>query len=158
MSSFEVQNNLDVHGASSQTPQGETTPPSKPVVEETSPFTTDVTPMNSRVYILGDRMYQVLKHLTQIVLPGLATLYFALSQIWNLPLGIEVVGTITAICTFLGITLGISTNAYNKSDAKYDGRIVVQEDEYKKNFQVVLKNDPDSIDQSKEILFRVDKK
>lgn len=157
MSSFEVQNNLDVHGASSQPPQGEITPRPEPVVEDDTPFTTDVTPMNSRVYILGDRMYQLLKQLTQIVLPGLATLYFALSQIWNLPLGIEVVGSITAICTFLGVTLGISTTAYNRSDAKYDGRIVVHEDEHKKNFQLVLKNDPDSIDQSKEILFRVDK-
>lgn len=158
MSSSEIQNNLDVHGASNQPPHGETTPLPKPAVEDDTPFSTDITPMNSRVYILGDRSYQVMKHLVQVVLPALGTLYFALEQIWDIPLGLEVVGTITAICTFLGISLGISTHAYHKSDAKYDGRIVVHEDDHKKNFQVVLKQDPDTIDQSKEILFRVDKK
>lgn len=158
MSSSEIQNNLDVHGASNQPPHGETPPIPKPAVEDDNPFSTDITPMNSRVYIMGDRTYQVIKHLTQVVLPALGTLYFALEQIWDIPLGLEVVGTITAICTFLGISLGISTHTYNKSDAKYDGRIVVREGDHQKNFQVVLKNDPDSIDQSKEILFRVDKK
>lgn len=146
-----VQNNLEAYGDS--------TPPNpKHYAEEESPFTPEITPMNSRVYIMGDRTYQIMKHMTQVVLPALGTLYFALEQIWDIPLGLEVVGTITAICTFLGISLGISTHAYNKSDAKYDGRIIVQEDDHKKNYQLVLKNDPDTIDRSKEILFKVDKK
>ena len=149
MSDDVVQNNLETHGSS-------IAPTSNPTSEE-GPFSPDITPMNSRVYIMGDRTYQLVKHLTQVVLPALGTFYFALTQIWNLPLGLEIVGTITAICTFLGISLGISTHSYNKSDAKYDGRIVVHEDDHRKNYQLVLKNDPDTIDQSKEILFRVDK-
>lgn len=149
MSDDVIQNNLDTHGSSTE-------PLPKPPGEE-SPFSPEITPLNSRVYIMGDRTYQLTKHLTQVVLPALGTFYFALTQIWNLPLGLEVVGTITAICTFLGISLGISTHSYNKSDAKYDGRIVVHEDDHRKNYQLVLKNDPDTIDQSKEILFKVDK-
>lgn len=145
-----IQNNLEAYGDS--------TPPNpKHYAKEESPFTPELTPMNSRVYIMGDRTYQVMKQMTQVVLPALATFYFAMTQIWNLPLGIEVVGTITAICTFLGVSLGISTHAYNKTDEKYDGRIVINEDDNKKNYQLVLKNDPDTIDQSKEILFKVDK-
>ena len=42
------------------------------------------------------------------------TLYFALAQIWHLPYGEEIVGTITAIDTFLGVVLEISTIQYNK--------------------------------------------
>lgn len=150
MSQDAVQNNLETHG--------DYQPPiPKPPVEEKSPFAPEPTPMNSRVYIMGDRTYQVMKHMTQVVLPALGTFYFALTQIWSLPLGLEVVGTITAICTFLGVSLGVSTRAYNKSDAKYDGRIVVHEDENRKNYQLILRNDPDTIDQAKEILFKVDK-
>ena len=48
------------------------------------------------------------------LLPALGTLYFALASIWGLPCGEQIVGTITAIDTFLGVILGISTAQYNK--------------------------------------------
>lgn len=60
-------------------------------------------------------MYNILKWFAQVVLPGLATLYFALSTIWGLPYGEQVVGTITALDAFLGALLGISTMQYNKN-------------------------------------------
>lgn len=47
-------------------------------------------------------------------LPALGTLYFALAGIWGLPYGEQLVGTITAIDTFLGVILGISKSKYNK--------------------------------------------
>lgn len=62
--------------------------------------------------ILSNRTYDVLKYFAQVVLPALGTLYFALSQIWGLPYGEEIVGTITAIDTFLGVLLKISSNNY----------------------------------------------
>jgi hypothetical protein len=46
--------------------------------------------------------------------PAIGTLYFALAGIWNLPYPEEIVGTITAIDTFLGAVLGISSANYNK--------------------------------------------
>jgi hypothetical protein len=49
------------------------------------------------------------------LLPAAGTLYFALAGIWGLPYGEQVVGTITAIDTFLGVILGISTSRYNKT-------------------------------------------
>jgi hypothetical protein len=64
---------------------------------------------------ISNKMYDVLKWVSQVVLPALATFYFTLSQIWGLPRVGEVLGTITAIDTFLGITLGVSTSQYNKS-------------------------------------------
>lgn len=64
---------------------------------------------------LNNKLYDILKYIAQIVLPAIATLYFALSQIWGLPFGEEIVGTITAIDCFLGALLGISTAQYKKS-------------------------------------------
>ena len=64
--------------------------------------------------MLKNKTYDVLKIVAQIWLPAIATLYFALAQIWGLPYGEQIVGTITAIDAFLGAILGISTAQYNK--------------------------------------------
>lgn len=63
---------------------------------------------------MSNRLYDILKYVAQIVLPACATLYFALAGIWNLPFKEEIVGTITAVDTFLGILLGISSANYNQ--------------------------------------------
>ena len=62
---------------------------------------------------MENRTYDILKFIAQIVLPALGTLYFALAGIWGFPYGEQIVGTITAIDTFLGAILGLSTMAYN---------------------------------------------
>lgn len=67
---------------------------------------------------LDNKTYDVLKWIATIVLPALGTLYFALAGIWNFPFGEQIVGTITAIDTFLGVLLGISTATYNKDKAE----------------------------------------
>ncbi len=67
---------------------------------------------------MTNKAYDIMKYVAQIVLPALGTLYFALASIWGLPYGEQVVGTITAIDTFLGAILMISTNAYNKNNKK----------------------------------------
>lgn len=64
---------------------------------------------------MSNKTYDVLKWIAQILLPAIGTLYFALAGIWNLPYAEGIVGTITAIDTFLGCLLGISTANYNKS-------------------------------------------
>ena len=63
---------------------------------------------------MNNKLYDVLKWIAQMLLPALGTLYFALAGIWGLPFGEEIVGTITAVDTFLGIILGISSISYNK--------------------------------------------
>ena len=71
--------------------------------------------------ILSNQTYDILKWIAQIFLPAAGTLYFALANIWGLPCAEQVVGTITAIDTFLGVLLGISSSVYNKnggSDSK----------------------------------------
>ena len=63
---------------------------------------------------LNDKTYDVLKWVAQYLLPASGTLYFALAGIWGFPYGEEIVGTITAVDTFLGVVLGISSAQYNK--------------------------------------------
>lgn len=70
---------------------------------------------------MSDKVYDVLKWIAQYLLPASATLYFALANIWGFPYAEQVVGTISAIDTFLGVMLGISTIQYNKdNDEKRD--------------------------------------
>ena len=63
---------------------------------------------------MSNKAYDILKYIALVVLPAVATLYFALSQIWGFPCGEEIVGTITAVDAFLGALLKISTSQYNK--------------------------------------------
>ena len=63
---------------------------------------------------LSNKVYDVLKWIAMYLLPAVGTLYFALSGIWGVPYGEQVVGTITALDTFLGVILGISTATYNR--------------------------------------------
>ena len=65
---------------------------------------------------ISNKVYDVLKWIAQYLLPAIGTLYFALASVWNLPYGEQVVGTITAIDTFLGVILGIASNTYNKKE------------------------------------------
>lgn len=68
-----------------------------------------------------NKTYDVLKWVAQIVLPAIGALYFGLSQIWGLPYGEEVVGTVTVIDTFLGALLGVSTAQYKKAQGDDNG-------------------------------------
>ena len=57
---------------------------------------------------MSNKVYDILKYITQIIIPAVATLYFALAGIWGFPYGEQIVGT------FLGVCLGISTMNYKK--------------------------------------------
>ena len=67
---------------------------------------------------ISNKTYDVLKWIAQYFLPAAGTLYFALAGIWGLPYGEQIVGTITAVDTFLGVLLGISAATYNNSQSK----------------------------------------
>lgn len=63
---------------------------------------------------MSNKTYDILKYIAQVVLPALGTLYFALASIWGFPYGEQIVGTITAVDTFLGVLLKISSDNYYK--------------------------------------------
>ena len=84
---------------------------------------------------MSNKLYDILKWVALILLPALGTLYFTLAGIWGFPYGEQIVGTITAIDTFLGVCLGISTINYNneqnqlKQDEMEDKEIEIVEEE-----------------------------
>lgn len=106
---------------------------------------------------LKPKLYDPLKYLAQIVLPALATLYFALAGIWGLPNAEEVVGTIVAVDTFLGVVLQLSSTAYAKSDDRFDGQMDVQQVGDKQRYQLAFDNNEqlEELGKKKEIRFKV---
>lgn len=71
--------------------------------------------------IMKNSTYDKLKFIAQILLPAIATLWVAISTIWNLPLADQIEGTITAVVVFLdtllGLTLAKASSDYHKGDA-----------------------------------------
>jgi len=91
---------------------------------------------------MNDKMYNMLKWLAMYLLPAMGTLYFALSGIWGLPYGEQIVGTITAADTFLGVLLGLSASQYNKAS---DGTLEIdtnnpEKDTYRLNIATPLED------------------
>ena len=74
---------------------------------------------------ISNKVYDVLKWIAMYFLPAAGTLYFALAGIWGLPYGEEIVGTITAVDTFLGVILGIASVSYHKAQ---DVAILLEEE------------------------------
>lgn len=52
--------------------------------------------------------YNILKWTTLAFLPATAALYFTLSTLWGFPYGEEIVGSVAALTTFMGLLLGVS--------------------------------------------------
>ena len=64
---------------------------------------------------LPNAVYDVLKWITMIVIPALATAYVGLAGVWGWPFADEVAKTAAVVCTLLGALLGISTAQYNRT-------------------------------------------
>ena len=96
---------------------------------------------------LSNKAYDTLKWIAQILLPGLGTLYFALSSIWNLPYCQQVVGTLSAVTVFIGMLLGLSA-------AKYpgDGTIKMQGATYRTKLTIPM----EKINEKKSVVLKVE--
>lgn len=96
---------------------------------------------------LSNKAYDTLKWIAQILLPGLGTLYFALSSIWNLPYCEQVVGTLSAVTVFIGMLLGLSA-------AKYpgDGTIKMQGATYRTKLTIPM----EKINEKKSVVLKVE--
>ena len=63
---------------------------------------------------LPDKVYDVLKWVTILLLPATAVLYKSLAAEWGLPYAEQIPSTIIAVQVFLGAVLGVSCFNYNK--------------------------------------------
>lgn len=61
---------------------------------------------------MSNKTYDKLKFIALKVLPALATLILALGAIWHLPYYEAIAATISAVDTFLGVILGVSSKKY----------------------------------------------
>ena len=102
---------------------------------------------------LSNETYDKLKWVAQIVLPALGTLYFALSSIWGLPFGEQIVGTITAIDTFLGALLKLSSDGYSG-----DGQLIVDtSDPLKDVYSIALDDYPEMLANKDTVVLKVNR-
>lgn len=62
---------------------------------------------------MNNKLYDVLKFIALVVLPALATLIIGVFEIWGLPYGAQIGATITAVATFLGAILSVSSAKYH---------------------------------------------
>lgn len=69
---------------------------------------------------LPDGVYDILKWLCLICLPAFAWFYGAMAETWGLPNGDQIVTTLNAVGTLIGILIGVSTYKYNKDDTHDD--------------------------------------
>lgn len=108
--------------------------------------------------LMSNKTYDVLKFVTQILLPGIGTLYFALSGIWGFPNAEQVVGTITAVVTFLGLLLNVSSKTYQESASRFDGVVNVEQPSDERTlYSLEVSGDPAEIANKNEITLKVNK-
>lgn len=62
---------------------------------------------------MNNKVYDILKFIALVVLPALATLIIGVFEIWGLPYGAQIGATITAVATFLGAILSVSSAKYH---------------------------------------------
>lgn len=119
--------------------------------------TSDMSVPGARPPLLSDKTYDGTKWVAQIALPAFGTLYFALSVIWGFPYGEQIVGSVAAIDLFLGALLGLSTRTYNRSGAKYDGELLVDtSDPRKDTYSLNLDQPIDELGSAESITLKVE--
>jgi hypothetical protein len=105
---------------------------------------------------ISGKTYDVLKFIAQIGLPALGTLYFTLAGIWGLPAAEQVVGTVVAVDTFLGVILQISSANFNAETAM--GIINVIQTRDGKTVSLELNGDPvEALEGKNRAVFEVNK-
>lgn len=61
----------------------------------------------------NSKLYDALKWIALVALDALGIAYESLSQVWNLPLGDEVMKTCTILSVLIGTLIGVSSYKYN---------------------------------------------
>lgn len=108
---------------------------------------------------LSGPVYDQLKRVTTVVLPGLSALYFSLAQIWGLPAAEQVVGTIAALNLFLGLLVSLSSKSFNSDNNTVAGAINIENDPDtgKKLYTLELAKGmgPEDLDGKNEVRFKI---
>lgn len=106
-------------------------------------------------HLLSNKFYDVLKNLALVVFPAIGTFYFVLAGIWGLPAAEQVVATIVAVDAFLGVIVKLGDASYNKSEARFDGDMVIQPSATGKFVHVELNKPPGEVADQDEAIFKI---
>jgi hypothetical protein len=107
--------------------------------------------------VLTNTVYDKLKWVALVGLPALGALYFTVAQIWGLPKPEEVLGTVVAVDTAMGLVLGLAKKNYDNSDAKYDGTLNVMSHDTRLIQQLDIQTPPEEMGDKNEIVLKVQK-
>lgn len=106
--------------------------------------------------LISNRKFNYLRRFNELVLPALAAFYVAIAQIFDLPYAPQVTATAVAVGTLAGVVLLWLRNQYDNSVAKYDGEVVVnQQDAMKDTFRLEIPDPVNHIATSDELRLRV---
>jgi hypothetical protein len=106
--------------------------------------------------MFSNKLYDFLRRSATLILPAAGTLYFTLAQIWGLPNGEAVVGSIAAVNVFIGILVQLSKRSYNNSDARYDGSLdITSKDDGTKVFMLNVGKNPEVLETQPHVTFKV---
>jgi hypothetical protein len=118
----------------------------------------NTSPSSTTSLQLSGTVYDNLKRIVQVILPGIGTLYFTLAQIWGLPAGEQVVGTCTALALFLGLALAISSKSFNNTEnsAAVGTFKLVPTEDGRSTMVVNVVSDPEEFKGKDEISFKLE--
>lgn len=104
--------------------------------------------------LFSNKVYTILKALAMIILPAIGSFYAAIATIWGLGYIEEVVGTIVAIDTLLGVILQISTTQFNKTGT--DGTLQIDTSNPEKDLYLLNIKTLDNLAARKTIMLSID--
>lgn len=109
--------------------------------------------------MVSNSMYDRLKFVALVLLPAVGTFYFTVAAVWGLPAAEQVVGTIVAFDTLLGVFLGLSSASYKKeTEGATVGFIEVEQTEEGMKAGLRFPGDPHDIVNHDKVTFKVRKR
>lgn len=111
--------------------------------------------------VFSNKWYNRTKWFALTAVPAIVTFVLLAGEVWDIANYDKVGATIAGLGALLGAFLKRENTKYEKSDAKYDGKIVVEDvGEGLKRADLVLKDyeNPAEVVNQKEVLFKVEEK
>lgn len=108
------------------------------------------------IIMLSNGFYDFLKAFVMVVSPSACIIYLSLSTVFELPFTPELVILVLAVTLFLSLFLFASTKQYKNADFRYDGKMLVtQNEEGELLYSLELNDDPAMLRLKAHISFRV---
>ena len=106
--------------------------------------------------IVSNRVYDFLKAFLMVILPSATAMYLGLSYVFGFPHVIVTVLFTSLVTSIIGVFLIITSRVYHESDLRYDGKMMVSENEEGELlYSLELNDDPEPLRLKSRIVFKV---